>query len=87
MKHTGDIVNYVKNDGYPFLCHTGSDALLVAEMFNNRMMLQVEGKWSHVLLEPPPTSPDDAVYIGGSLFVLGRNVDNDTARIIKYVAK
>ena len=87
MTHTGDIVHYVKNDGYPYLCHTGSDAVLVTEWLNNHLMLQNEGDTSHVLLERQSERPRDAVYIGGALFVLGRNSANSENRIIKYVCK
>ena len=88
MTHAGDLVNIVKNNGYPRLCHTGSDAVLVAEWWRNRLELQVEGNSSHVLLEPEPRQPRDAVYIGGAVFVLSvLDPDFSKYRKAKYVAK
>ena len=85
MTHAGDLVNVNNTSGYTRLCHTGSDAVLVAEWLNNRLTLQSEGDWSNVLLKPP-VLPFDAVYIGGSLFVLSESGFGNN-RIIKYVAK
>ena len=97
MTHTGELLQFMKNDGYPYLCHTGSDAVLVADWWNNRLKLQNERKWSHVLLEPLPLRPRDAVYISGALFVLSEqelcykhSKGNFAIRkdgIIKYVCK
>ena len=52
MTHNGDLVHSVKHDGYPHLCHTGSDAMFVAELLNHRLRLQHDREWSHVQLEP-----------------------------------
>ena len=88
MTHAGDLVNVMKTNGYPRLCHTGSDAVLVAEWLNNHLMLQNNGDWSRVLLKPPPLIPRDAVYVGGSLFVLSEwNFAIRKDRIIKYIRK
>ena len=88
MTHAGDLVNVMKTNGYPRLCHTGSDAVLVAEWLNNYLRLQNEGNWSQVLLRPPPLIPRDAVYVGGSLFVLSEwNLTIRKDRIIKYIRK
>ena len=87
MTHAGDLVHSIKSSvRHLQLCHTGSDAVLVAVFWNNRLKLQNNGKWSRVLLGSNHIWPRDAAYIGGALFVLSA-WDSDKHRIIKYVYK
>ena len=87
ITYTGDLVHSLKYNFYPRLCHTGSDAVLVAQWWDSSLELQNEGELSHVLLEPPPKLPRDAVFIGGALFALEWLSNSSINRIIKYVCK
>ena len=88
MTHQGDHVHNTKRGEFifPLICHTGSDAVLVADLHNYRLQLRHAGEWSRVLLEPEPMWPQDAVYVGGALFVLS-NYPVGNPKIIKYVPK
>ena len=85
MTQTGGREHLAEIEGNPHLCHTGSDAMLVSDCLNDRMMLKNEGEKSYVLLEPPPAWPCDAAYIGGALFVLSEQ--ELCYKLIKYVVK
>ena len=70
---------------FPHLCHNVNDAVLVADFHNHRLQLRRAGEWSRVQLEPQPLRPLDAVYVGGTLFVLCHGSSVYDCRIIKYV--
>ena len=78
----GDLVGEFNE---PYLCHTASDAVLVADWLNARMLLRHAGVFSPMLLQPQPRGPGDAVYAGGALYVLSRSYDG--RKITKYVPK
>ena len=85
MTHQGKHVHITKRGEFilPRLCHTDSDAVLVADG-NCQLQLRHAGEWSRVLLEPWMEHPIDAVYAAGSLFVL-TGYYGFTKRIIQYI--
>ena len=89
MSHIGEPVHTTqRGEGlgefdYPVLCHTGSNAVLVADFWNHRIQLCHEGRWSRALLKPQPPCPIDVVYAGGILYVLSGPFDD--IKIVKYV--
>ena len=61
------------------LCHNGGDAMLMCDKENNRLNLANGEYLTSLLLNPYPEAPLDAVFVGGTLYVLQSN-----NKIIKY---
>ena len=87
MTHSGEAVLYPQlcDFKWPRLCHTGSDTVLVPDWGNHCIHLLRQGERAQALLEPPPSYPTDAIYAGGSLFVLSGL--NWSRRITKFTPK
>ena len=56
----------------PLICDIDSEGrLLVADRFNDRLQVYSAGAWRVPQLLPQPSSPRDAVYANGILYVTG----------------
>ena len=74
LQHTHGGTGVVKGEfNGPRLCSIESDgSMLVADLFNDRLQVFHDGKWSILPLQPQPSRPVGAVVTQHALYVIAR---------------